>query len=66
MRKEILDYLNSSPQLLQFIREQPKWYRKLTRNPHELQLLEISSMHHYKKRFHIRLKSSPIVSKWRQ
>jgi len=51
MRKEILDYLNSSPQLLQFVREQPKWYRKLTRNPHELQLLEISSMHYYKKTF---------------
>lgn len=49
MRKEILDYLNNNPQLKQYVREQPIWYRKITRNPHDLQRLEIASMHHYKK-----------------
>jgi hypothetical protein len=51
MRKEIIDYLNSNVQLKQFVREQPIWYRKLSRSPQDLQLMEISSMHYYKKTF---------------
>ncbi|MGJ7922519.1 YlbE-like family protein [Neobacillus sp. LXY-4] len=51
MRKEIVEYLNRNPQLHQFLREQPNWYRRLSRNPQDLQQLEISSMHYYKKTF---------------
>ncbi|PLS06432.1 YlbE-like family protein [Neobacillus cucumis] len=49
MRRDVLDYLERQKDLKQFIREQPLWYRKLTRNPYDLQSLEIASLHHYKK-----------------
>lgn len=49
MRKEIIDYLNSHKQIHQYVREQPNWYRKLTRNPLDLEMLEISSLHYYQK-----------------
>jgi hypothetical protein len=49
MRREVLEYLDSKKELKQFVREQPIWYRKLTRNPYELEALEIASLHHYKK-----------------
>ncbi|MDQ1146831.1 MAG: YlbE-like family protein [Bacillus sp. (in: firmicutes)] len=49
MRKEVLDYLEGQKDLKQFVREQPYWYRKLSRNPYDLQSLEIASLHYYKK-----------------
>jgi hypothetical protein len=49
MRREVLEYLDSKKELKQFVREQPIWYRKLTRNPYELEALEVASLHHYKK-----------------
>lgn len=49
MRREVLDYLNRQKELKKFIREQPLWYRKLARNPYDLQFLEIESLHYYKK-----------------
>jgi hypothetical protein len=49
MRKEIIDYLYSHKQIHQYVREQPNWYRKLTRNPLDLEMLEISSLHYYQK-----------------
>lgn len=49
MRRDILGYINSNTQLKQFIREQPGWYRKLTRNPQDLQLMEISALNYYKR-----------------
>jgi hypothetical protein len=49
MREEINEYIRLQPQLKQFLREQPIWYRKLGRNPHDIQSFEISALHHYKK-----------------
>ncbi|NRD78757.1 hypothetical protein HPT25_15450 [Bacillus sp. BRMEA1] len=49
MRKEILEYMERQRDLKQFVREQPQWYRKLSRNPFDLQALEIASLHYYKK-----------------
>lgn len=49
MRLEIIEYLNQNTELQKFVREQPIWYRKLTRNPRDLQKLEISALHYYKK-----------------
>ncbi|QIZ07333.1 hypothetical protein HFZ78_11930 [Priestia megaterium] len=49
MRRDILQYIESQKDLKQFIREQPIWYRKLSRNPYDLQSLEIESLHYYKK-----------------
>ncbi|MEH7110801.1 YlbE-like family protein [Neobacillus niacini] len=49
MRKDVLEYINQQKELKKFIREQPLWYRKLSRNPTDLQKLEIESLHYYKK-----------------
>ncbi|MCM3768560.1 MULTISPECIES: YlbE-like family protein [Bacillaceae] len=49
MRKEVLDYLEGQKDLKRFIREQPMWYRKLSRNPYDIQAFEVASLHHYKK-----------------
>ncbi|MGG1398263.1 YlbE-like family protein [Bacillus salipaludis] len=49
MRKDVLEYLSGQKELKQFIREQPLWYRKLSRNPYDIQSLEIASLHYYKK-----------------
>jgi hypothetical protein len=49
MRKEVLEYLEGQKDLKQFVREQPLWYRKLARNPNDLQSLQIESLHYYKK-----------------
>ncbi|MFE8703662.1 YlbE-like family protein [Cytobacillus sp. FJAT-54145] len=49
MRKDVLEYIEQRPQLKQYIREQPIWYRRLSRSPNEIQTFEITSMHYYKK-----------------
>lgn len=49
MRKEVMDYIKQQKQLEQFLRQQPIWYRKLSRNPNELQAFELMSLHFYGK-----------------
>lgn len=49
MRKDIQDFLYSKQDLHKFVREQPIWYRKLTRNPSSTQSLEFAAMNYYKK-----------------
>lgn len=40
MRQEIHVYLNQHPEVKQFIRHNPVWYRYLSRNPQSLSQLE--------------------------
>ena len=49
MRREIMEYLEGQKELKDFIREKPYWYRKLSRNPYDLQSLHIASLNHYRK-----------------
>lgn len=49
MRKEIQEYIQSSPDLIKFMREQPQWYRKLSRNPNDTEALQVAMMNHYQK-----------------
>jgi YlbE-like protein len=49
MRKDIVEYLEQKKEIREFIREQPHWYRKLSRNPNEIQSLEVAALHYYKK-----------------
>ena len=49
MRRDVLEYINQQKELKKFIREQPLWYRKLSRNPYDLQKLEIESLHLFSK-----------------
>jgi len=49
MRKDVFMYLEQQKELMAFLREQPVWYRKLTRDPSKLQIMEIEALHYYKK-----------------
>ncbi|WP_433749428.1 YlbE-like family protein [Falsibacillus pallidus] len=49
MRSEIIEYIYEKEDLKKFLREQPKWYRTLTRNPAELAKMEIASLNYYEK-----------------
>ncbi|MEK4875261.1 MULTISPECIES: YlbE-like family protein [Bacillus] len=49
MRKEIADYIYSRSELRQFLREQPQWYRILSRRPEDLEKFEIQSLHYFKR-----------------
>jgi YlbE-like protein len=49
MRKDVYNYLEKNKELLTYMHEQPIWYRKLTRDPSQLQAMEIAALHYYKK-----------------
>lgn len=49
MRKEIAEYIDSRNDLRQFLREQPQWYRILSRRPEDLEKFEIQSLHYFKR-----------------
>ncbi|MDG4655810.1 YlbE-like family protein [Ectobacillus antri] len=49
MRKEIMDYVQSQEDLQKFIREQPYWYRKLSRSPDERDNFELAALQYYQK-----------------
>ncbi|WLD95038.1 YlbE-like family protein [Alkalihalobacillus sp. AL-G] len=51
MRKEVMDYLEQRPELRYIVREQPQWYRKLSRDPAALQELENESKFFYGQTF---------------
>lgn len=48
MRKETYEYLKTKKQLRTFVRQNPVWYRKLTRNPNDFQRLEMESKSYFK------------------
>ncbi|MBA2874111.1 YlbE-like family protein [Thermaerobacillus caldiproteolyticus] len=47
MRKEVMQYIQAKAMLKNFIREQPRWYRTLSRFPNELQSFELAALHYY-------------------
>ncbi|PLR84087.1 hypothetical protein CVD25_12785 [Bacillus canaveralius] len=49
MRTELIEFLNSKKDLKEFVREQPQWYRLLTRNPYDVDKLEAAALDYYKK-----------------
>lgn len=48
MRQDIANYVSKNKQLQNFLREQPIWYRKLSRNPQDIQALEVAALNYYK------------------
>ncbi|WP_077617705.1 YlbE-like family protein [Bacillus sinesaloumensis] len=48
MRKETYDYIKRQKKLRSFIRENPIWYRKLSRNPAEYNSLESEAKIYFK------------------
>ncbi len=49
MRKDVLDFLQSDEEYIKFIRQQPKWYRKLTRNPELIEDFRLASLEFFGK-----------------
>ncbi|MFS8629872.1 MAG: YlbE-like family protein [Bacillales bacterium] len=49
MRMEVAGYIFQQPLLRQYLRENPQWYRKLSRDPARLQQFEICAMHYFKR-----------------
>ena len=49
MRKDILEQLKQRKDLQDFVRMQPQWYRKLSRNPESLGTMEVEALHFYEK-----------------
>ncbi|MBB5323804.1 SMC interacting uncharacterized protein involved in chromosome segregation [Anoxybacillus tepidamans] len=47
MRKEVVQYIESKKWLQKFIREQPRWYRTLARDPNKLQSFELAALQYY-------------------
>ncbi len=51
MRQEIQLYIIQRPELKQFLRRHPVWYRYLSRNPHSLAQIENEAKIYYGKTF---------------
>ncbi|WP_449539896.1 YlbE-like family protein [Ferdinandcohnia sp. Marseille-Q9671] len=51
MRKETYEYIQSKKKIQTFIRENPIWYRKLSRNPSDFQALEREAKAYFKQTF---------------
>lgn len=49
MRKEVIEQLRSNKELIEFVRAQPHWYRKLSRDPRDIHSAQIASLHHFEK-----------------
>ncbi|WP_078547353.1 YlbE-like family protein [Litchfieldia alkalitelluris] len=48
MRRDVVDWLQNDKKLNLFVRHNPIWYRKLSRNPHNRQQLELHAKNYYK------------------
>lgn len=49
MRQEVLKLIRSNDEYKKYLREQPYWYRKLSRNPSSIQEFDLSCKEYYKK-----------------
>lgn len=49
MRKEVQDMIAANEELKNFLREQPQWYRKLSRNPTDTESMQLAMMNYYQK-----------------
>lgn len=51
MRKEVLMYLNQRPDLKEYVRQHPYWYRRLSREPNSVYELENQTKAYFGKTF---------------
>lgn len=47
MQSEVYHTLKERPELLKYVRLHPQWYRRLSRNPNEIPLLEQEAKYYY-------------------
>jgi hypothetical protein len=48
MRNDIMNVIRSNQEYTRYLRDQPYWYRKLTRNPSSLTEFDTSSREYYR------------------
>ncbi|MFN2746099.1 MULTISPECIES: YlbE-like family protein [Bacillus] len=49
MRKEVQEFVFADEERRRFIREQPIWYRRLSRRPNDLSSFQLDMMNFYEK-----------------
>jgi YlbE-like protein len=49
MRRDVYMYIQNKKELVHFLRDQPVWYRKLMRDPSQIQQMEVAALHYYQK-----------------
>jgi hypothetical protein len=49
MRRDVYMYIQNKKELVRFLRDQPVWYRKLMRDPSQIQQMEVAALHYYQK-----------------
>ncbi|MBM7692391.1 hypothetical protein JOC77_001821 [Peribacillus deserti] len=49
MRKDLFEIIEGKEDLKKYLRLQPIWYRRLTRNPQQLQKMETEAAYFFKK-----------------
>ena len=49
MRQDIYGWISTNEDYLKFLRLQPMWYRRLTRNPHEAEKMGTEAIYHFEK-----------------
>ncbi|MFS0782426.1 YlbE-like family protein [Bacillus sp. 1P06AnD] len=49
MRQDIYNWIKENKDQLSYLRLQPMWYRKLTRNPQEYEAFGTEAVYHYEK-----------------
>lgn len=49
MRQDIYEWIKGNDDQLNYLRLQPIWYRKLTRNPQEIEKLGTEAVYHFEK-----------------
>lgn len=47
MRKQLVELILSDHELKQFLRAEPLWFRKLSRNPHEVHSFQYAAKQYY-------------------
>jgi hypothetical protein len=48
MRKDVMDVIRSNEEYTRYLREQPYWYRKLSRSPVTISQFDISSKEYFR------------------
>ncbi|WP_019242431.1 MULTISPECIES: YlbE-like family protein [Bacillus] len=49
MRQDLYEWIKGNEDQLKYLRLQPIWYRRLMRNPHEIEKLGTESVYHFEK-----------------
>ncbi|MGE7768090.1 YlbE-like family protein [Peribacillus sp. NPDC096540] len=49
MRQNVYEFIQTSEDMRNYLRVQPAWYKRLMRNPHEVDLFETEAKYYFEK-----------------